>query len=132
MEMIPSLMKITFRQLLLVFAVLLLCLLVSGCGMWKSAKTIRTGTNNPTTIDKSPVSGKELDKAKEKLEIDARLLEMCPVLPPVPKGARSSVDASSIKKTETSMYYACMYRHNALVRFLATKLGIVAEQAEQK
>lgn len=130
MEMVPD-MKPTFRQLLLIFTVLILCALLSGCGLWRSVKTVRTGTDNPTTIDKSPVSGKELETAKQQLEIDARLLELCPVLPPVPKGARSSVDASSIMKNETSMYYACMYRHNALVRFLATKLGIVAGPKEQ-
>lgn len=119
------------RRMLNVLALFAVCLILSGCGSWASVKTLRTGKDNPTTIDRSPVSGKELNKAKEQLEIDARLVQMCPMLPAPPKNARSSVDVSSIKKTETSMYYACANRHNALVRFLATKLGIVAGPEEQ-
>lgn len=119
-----------YTHILRIVLVLTACLMLSGCGIWRSVKTVKTGTDNPTTIDKSPVSGKDLDKAKAQLEIDARLLELCPVLPAPPKNARSSVDASAVKRNETAMYYSCMYRHNALVRFLATKLGIVAGPPE--
>ena len=118
----------TLRLLTLMLTIVFLS---AGCGKNTKGETPNTGSDNPTTLASSPISGKELNKAKDQLEIDARLLEVCPNLPPPPRTAHSALDMSAVKKTETAMYYACAYRHNALVRFLSTKLGIVAGPEEQ-
>lgn len=114
-----------FRNLMLVIALAL----VTACST-HTTKTVPTATENPTVIDKSPVSGKELEKAVNQLLLDARLLADCvvPLPAPDPK-ATSARDVGAIKKAETALYYDCAYRHNALVLFLANRLGIKPDEA---
>ncbi len=106
------------------FIVLLLApILFTGCNTNK-VKPLPTATQT-TVITTSPVTGKELDKTKDQLELDGRLLADCVVPMPAPsKTAKTVLDASALKAAEIAIYYDCAYRHNALVEFLSTRLGI--------
>lgn len=114
------------RNILRILVVMLIVVLLTGCASWfRECDTVPSGGDTPT-LDESPASGKKLDEAKKEVEIDQRLLELCLVPLPTPQfGAGHSVDAIAVKKAETSLYYECAYRHNALVQFLLEKLKIV-------
>lgn len=114
------------RTLYLVFAVALLA--ITGC----HSKVVKAPTHGTDTviIDKSPVTGKELDKAaKPQLELNPELLAKCTLILPKPPKGGTSVDISALKKAETALYFKCAYMHNALIDFLDQKLGIRADDA---
>jgi len=120
----------TLRILLLVIVLSV----VTGCKSWiKKCDTLPSG-GSTVVIDKSPVSDEKLDETEKQIELDARLLKLCLVPLPDPgfSPSANSVELSNAKKNETGLYYDCAYRHNALVKFLADKLGIVAAEVEAK
>lgn len=114
-------MKAMMRVAMLV----LIALVLVGCKSAASKVVLNTGKETPVLVE-SPVSGKPLTETKKQIELDERMLALCPVpLPPIQIMKGRALDALGIKKAETAIYYDCANRHNDLVKFLADKLGIV-------
>lgn len=114
------------NTLIRITALAIAVVMFAGCST--TTRSVKTATET-VVVDKSPVSGKPLDKPVEQLKLNVLLLGECPVPLPPPPTKGSSVDLSAVKKAETAIYYDCAYRHNALVKFLATRLGIIADEA---
>ncbi len=103
----------------------LIALALVGCKSAASKVVLNTGKETPVVVE-SPVSGKPLTEAKKQIELDERMLALCPIpLPAIKITKGKALDALSIKKAETAIYYDCANRHNDLVKFLAEKLGIL-------
>lgn len=113
------------RTLYTMIAIVLLAL--TGC---KAAVKSQTHGTDTVIIDKSPVSGKELNKPDNaQLELNKNLLAKCVVPLPAPPKKGTSKTLAEAKKIETGLYYSCAYLHNALVDFLNVHLGIRPDES---
>ena len=106
-----------------ILAILIIALLpLTGC---KSVSRLFVERGGQSVISKeSPVTGEKLDEVDTQVEIDERLLMLCPVPLPAVATRGKATTALEIKRAETAVYYECAYRHNALVKFLDERLGI--------
>lgn len=75
-----------------------------------------------TSLDVSPVSGKELEKVK-KLEIDQRLFDKCKPLVTMPENPRA-IEVLEVHKENALNYSDCTNRHQGLVEIIKKYIGI--------
>ena len=69
-------------------------------------------------ISESPVSGDELEKPKDKVEIDPYLLKECDRLPEFKIQKPTDVDVLRQKAAESVVYKDCASRHRSLVEIV--------------
>jgi hypothetical protein len=96
------------------------CIVAAGC----APAVVRPGGD--TSITNSPVSGTELHKVKEKVDIDPVLLESCSQLPvkQLPSTILLPSSVLDAKSTEAELYFECASRHFKLVKVVKAAFNL--------
>lgn len=88
------------------------CLVLTGCATTQNPVV----TPQQTEVTKSPVSGKELDKPKDRVDIDPYLLEPCPDFAPMTSSNPTPQDVLNQKAKDVAVRKDCANRHNSLIK----------------
>lgn len=95
------------------FIILFVLLMLVGCA---SKQPVLSGDTQ--VIKTSPASGKELDKAKDKIEIDPELLKECSDFINLQSKNPTPNDVLVHRKSDVAIHFECKDRHKRLIKIV--------------
>lgn len=99
---------------------LMMVLMLSACSTENSLLLPDTST----AVKKSPASGKELEKARQSIDIAEELLQECEKFSSLRSSNPSPNDVLAQKAKDVAVYNACARRHRSLVKIVRDAFNI--------